>query len=296
MILPDQKQRLLDEVCEALRAVPNIAALALGGSHARGTARADSDLDIGLYYFPDKPFAIGAIRGVARRFCTHGEPTVADFYEWGPFVNGGAWIENNTCKIDFLYRNTAQLAGTIAEAEDGIWTHSFDQQPPFGFRSVVSLGEIHCCKVLHDPYVWLAAQKKRVAKYPSKLRQRIVQDMLWGAEFSFFFAEKFSRYGDVPNTVACMTRIFHYLVQALFALNECYFVNDKRIAAELAGFRHTPPDFFGRAGEVLAHSGRTVAALDTSLRKMEVLFHETVLLADGAYAPRFQPKGHDKTP
>ena len=286
--VPLAKAALLDEIVAALKTVPNMAAIALGGSHARGTDTPFSDLDIGLYYFEHSPFDIEAIRKIAGRFASNGEPTVTGFYEWGPFVNGGAWIENSVCKIDFLYRNTMQLARTIAEAENGIWSHSFDQQPPFGFRSVTTLGEIHCCKSLYDPTDWLAAQKRRVTRYPVKLKQRIIQDALWLGEFSFLFADDFARNGDVPNTVACMTRIFHYLVQALFALNETYFVSDKRVLEEMAKFRRCPNEFGARTSDVLAQPGHAPAKLDTSLRSLQVVFHETVLLAE-TYVPRFKP-------
>lgn len=34
--LPDEKAQLLEDVVERLRAVPNVAAVVLGGSHASG--------------------------------------------------------------------------------------------------------------------------------------------------------------------------------------------------------------------------------------------------------------------
>ena len=291
--IPAAKSALLDQIVAALKTVPDMAAIALGGSHARGTHTPYSDLDIGLYYCEAGPFEIEAIRTIARRFASHGEPTVTGLYEWGPFVNGGAWIENSTCKIDFLYRNLDQLDRIVKEAKDGTWSHSFDQQPPFGFRSVTTLGEIHCCKALFDPAGALATLKADVAIYPPRLKARIVQDCLWLAEFSFLYADNFARDGDVPNTVACMTRIFHYLVQTLYALNEAYFISDKRDLTEIAKFNRCPANFGERIGAILGHPGRTPPELDTSLRKLEVLFHETVLLAEGAYTPRFNPpKSH----
>jgi hypothetical protein len=289
MTIPAEKARLLDELVIALKAIPNMEAIALGGSHARGTHRPGSDLDIGLYYRERAPFDIANIRKVAHAFASNGQPTVTEFHEWGPFVNGGAWIENSACKIDFLYRNLDQLSREVSEAKAGRWTHSFDQQPPFGFRSVTTLGEIRCCKPLYDPQGAVVDLKADVAAYPPRLKARIVQDTLWAAEFSFLFAENFARDGDVPNTVACMTRIFHYLVQTLYALNETYFVNDKRDLTEIAAFARVPKDFGERAGAILSHPGASPERLDHSLRKLEILFHETVLLAEGAYASRFNP-------
>jgi predicted nucleotidyltransferase len=285
--VPAEKLRLLDEVCAALRAVPNVVAIALGGSHARGTHTPSSDLDIGLYYFEHSPFDIEAIRKIARQFASNGEPTVTGFYEWGPFVNGGAWIENSVCKIDFLYRNLDQVTREVAEAKAGRWSHSFDQQPPFGFRSVTTLGEIHCCKPLYDPADVLGALKAEVADFPPALKSKIVQDLLWAAEFAFIHADNFARSGDVPNTVGCMTRIYHYLVQALFAINETYFINDKRVFAEIEKFSRAPQDFGGRISAILARPGFAAVELAASLERLRFLFTETAELTDGRYQPRF---------
>jgi len=287
--LPPAKAALLNEIVSALKTVPNMAAIALGGSHARGTHTPESDLDIGLYYREAAPFDIDQIRAIAKRFSSRGEPTVTGFYEWGPFVNGGAWIENDVCRIDFLYRNLDQLERIVTEAQAGTWSHSFDQQPPFGFRSVTSLGEIQCCRILDDKDGALAALKRDVEIYPPKLKHRIAQDCLWLAEFTFLHGDTFARDGDVPNAVACMTRIYHYLVQALFALNETYFISDKRDLAEIAKFPRCPNEFGERISAILADTGDTPVELNSSLRKLKMLFHETVLLAEGAYTPRFDP-------
>ena len=41
---------MLNTITEGLRNVPNVIAVVLGGSYARGFARPDSDIDIGIYY------------------------------------------------------------------------------------------------------------------------------------------------------------------------------------------------------------------------------------------------------
>jgi predicted nucleotidyltransferase len=287
MAMPPTKARLLDEIASALTKVANVEAVALGGSHARGTHGPDSDLDIGIYYREAAPFRIDDIRQIAQAFSASGAPTVTGFYDWGPFVNGGAWIDNAVCKVDVLYRNLDQLEQMVAAAQRGEWEHSFDQQPPFGFRSMTTLGEIHVGKALHDPKNVLGALKARVAIYPPALKSRIVQDALWLAQFSLRVAQDFAKAGDVPNTVGCMTRIFHYLVHALFALNETYFLNDKRVLKEIEGFTKKPSDFGARASAVLAAPGGSAEKLGASLDVWKTLFAETVALADGAYTPKF---------
>ena len=46
----------------------------LGGSYAAGTQHAASDLDVGLYYFEDAPFALDTIREIAAVFRRKGSP------------------------------------------------------------------------------------------------------------------------------------------------------------------------------------------------------------------------------
>jgi hypothetical protein len=284
--IPPDKQALLDRLVQALETVPGLAAIALGGSHARGTHRPDSDLDIGLYYREANPFPVDDIRRIARTFAAEAEPTVTNFYEWGPFVNGGAWIQNPVTKIDFLYRNLDQLEGAIADAEAGNWDHNFDQQPPFGFRTVTTLGEIQCCKPLHDPEHVLARLKARVATFPPLLKARIVTNSLWAAEFSLMFAENFARAGDVPNAVGCMTRIFHYLVHALFALNETYLVADKGVLHVIARFQIKPNDFGGRMSAILGSPGTDDEQLARSVAALKAITAEAISLA-GKYKPKF---------
>ncbi len=46
-------------------------------------------------------------------------PVVTGFYEWGRWVNGGAWLTIGGQRVDFIYRNIEHLERVIAEAEAG---------------------------------------------------------------------------------------------------------------------------------------------------------------------------------
>jgi hypothetical protein len=286
--IPVAKRRLLDEIVESLRPTPNLAAIVLGGSHARGTQRPDSDLDIGLVYRPSDAFAIGDIRAIAQKFSSNPAASlVTDFHEWGPWVNGGAWIYNDICKVDLLYRDLEQLETTVREAHAGIWRHDFDQQPPFGFRSVIYLGEIACCVPLYDPAGVLAQLKGEIEIYPEALKRRIVGDCLWSVQFTLFLARDFAARGDIVNSAGCMTRIAHYFTQALFALNDTYFINDKGAAAVIEKFTVRPHQFCVTLGTVLASPGATSSALNASLDQLEQILAALIELAVQYYQPRF---------
>lgn len=66
--LSGDRQRTVIEIVEALAATPGVAAVVLGGSYARGAARPDSDVDLGIYYDPATPFRIDDIVQIARRY------------------------------------------------------------------------------------------------------------------------------------------------------------------------------------------------------------------------------------
>jgi hypothetical protein len=132
--LPAEKLATLRKVVDRLCGIPNMAAVVLGGSYAAGCATSDSDLDLGLYYRRASPFSIEQVRAVAESVAVPGlAPTVTDFYGWGPWVNGGAWIQTSAGKVDLIYRNIEQVAEVIEEGRSGVWRHDYDQQPPLWF-------------------------------------------------------------------------------------------------------------------------------------------------------------------
>jgi hypothetical protein len=277
-----QRAALLNGLVTRLAALPGMAAVVLGGSYAEGTQTAASDLDVGLYYRPAAPFAIDAVRAVAEQVAVQ-PPTVTGFYAWGAWVNGGAWIQTAAGKVDFLYRNLDQVEQTIGEAEDGRVHHDFAQQPAFGFYSVMYLAETNICRPLHDPGGVIAALKQRVATYPPALKRRVVADSLWSTEFTLLHADTFAAKGDIYNTAGCLTRCATNLTQALFALNETYFLTDKRALAAIAGFRLRPAGYGERLGAVLAGVGATAPALEASVAAVRQLWRESCQVAGEYY-------------
>ena len=180
-----------------------------------------------------------------------------------------------------------QLRRVIDEGRRGVWRHDYDQQPPHGFRSVVYFAETHFCIPLHDADGEIRRLKEAVAEFPAPLKARIIQDALWGAEFALWSCQGFVAEGDICNAVGCMTRVSHYLVHAIFALNEEYFLNDKHIERVLAILPRVPDKYAARVADVLARPGRDREGLNASLASLRQVWAETVALADKVYRPRF---------
>lgn len=296
MTLPADKQALLDTITARLSAVPGVVAVVLGGSYARGMARPDSDLDVAMYYAEESPFRIEDIRRVAADISTAGPPDVTDFYGWGPWVNGGAWIQTTAGKVDFIYRNLDQVRRTIDEAARGVTHHHSDQQPAFGFYSVIYLAETRVCLPLHDPAGHIASLKRQVEVYPPLLKEKLVLSHLWLAEFSLVHAAASAERGDVYAVSGALARTAAFLTQVLFALHETYFMNDKTAMAEIAAGFHAdaprvPPGYVQRLSSILARLGETPADLTASTHAVRDLWASVVALAKDAgigYRPAFK--------
>jgi hypothetical protein len=272
-----------------LSRIHGIRAVVLGGSFARGRARPDSDIDLGMLYDENAPFNIDALRDLAARVNEHGQPVVTDFYEWGRWVNGGAWLTIQSQRVDLLYRSLQHLERVITNAEAGRYEIDYEQQPPFGFFGPTYLGEIAICEPLYDPDGHVPRLKRRVTVYPEGLRLAVVRDCLWSVEFGFqAFAPKFAAAGDVYGTVGCLARFASRLVLALFALNRVYFVNDKTALPEISRFHIAPDRFADRLQVILSRPGSSPTELSSAVEAMGRLFAEVAELSEGIYEARYQ--------
>lgn len=289
--LSSSQNAILAELVEALSRIDGIEAIALGGSYARGRARPDSDIDVGIYYREDAPFAIAEIQSVSTALNDLPEPVVAGFGEWGPWANGGAWLTIRGQRVDILYRSFDRIDQVISQAEAGKFELHYGQQPPFGFFSPTYLGEVVVAVPFLDRKRSLASRKLRLVEYPEALRGAIVQDHLWAVDFGLAaFAPKFARLGDAYGTVGCLVRFIHDLVLVLFALNRTYLVNDKTALVETDEFRIAPDGFRRRVAALLSHPGDSVGSLEDSVEGMSRLFLETVELAGDLYVPKRLPR------
>lgn len=275
----------LQGVADRLAAVPGVVSVVLGGSRARGLDAPGSDTDIGLFYASEgEPLDVDAFRATIADL-DPAPRAVTELHEWGPWVNGGAWTTiDGLGDVDVIYRSLEHVERTLDDLERGERKHDWNQQPPFGFTSVIYGGEVHGCVSLHDPTDRIAALKQRVADYPDALRRNIVQQDLWLADFSIRNARKPAYRSDVPTTIGCLTRAHHYLTQALFALNRTWFVSDKTAMAEIDAFPWRPHEHVERTGAILAGAVGLVERVEA----MAELYADTAARAGDLYIAPWQ--------
>ena len=129
--LSSQQRELVLSLAGRLGGMAGMQAVVLAGSYARGRAQPGSDIDLGLFYSESAPFSITQIQQLAAAVNDTPDPVVSDFYGWGPWVNGGAWLTIGGQRVDLLYRNIEHVERVIAEAQAGRYEVHYAQQPLF---------------------------------------------------------------------------------------------------------------------------------------------------------------------
>lgn len=273
---------LAERIAERLATVEGVTAVVLGGSHARGTADAKSDLDLGIYYRPERPPSLDALRALARELDDrHPENALTDFGGWGPWINGGGWLQIEGARVDWLYRDLALVSQVLADCRVGRTACHYQPGHPHGFHTHIYVGEVHHGRALFDPEEAFAALQAATVPYPPALKRALV-NTFWEAGFALETCHKAAARGDVFYVSGCLFRSVACLVQVLFALNERYFVNEKGSVAAISSAPLVPSGFAERVSTTLAALGSTPAQLSTSVQAIQTLVDEVRALTSAA--------------
>ena len=127
----------VDALARKLAGLPGVVAVALGGSRATGDERPGSDWDLGVYYRGSfDPGAVGALGY---------EGTVSQLGEWGPVMNGGAWLTVDGLPVDVIYRDLEQVERWAGEAERGRFEVLLQAGYLAGAPTYLPMGELALC-------------------------------------------------------------------------------------------------------------------------------------------------------
>jgi Nucleotidyltransferase domain len=244
---------VLERVVGALSPIPGIVGIALGGSRARGTADAASDFDVGVYYEPAArpPFErlLAAVEAVDDR----GRPDGYGGYgEWGPWVNGGAWLRVAGHKTDILLRDARLVEKSVRDCAEGNPEIHYQVGHPHGFCTVIYAGEVYHNRSLHDPDGVLARLRSLADPYPRPLVGAVVGRFGFEAEFMLVTAWTAVRRRDVAYVAGCAFRAVACLNQVVFAASGRYLLNEKGAVAEAAAMPAAPHDYRSRVEAALA--------------------------------------------
>jgi predicted nucleotidyltransferase len=224
-----------------LAQLPGAVAVVLGGSRATGTNRPDSDWDLGVYYRDG--FDPADLR---RLVGTTG--VVSEVGEWGPIMNGGAWLTVDGTAVDVLYRDLETIERWTADAAEGRFEILTQNGYLAGAPTYLLAGELALCRVLRGELPRPAFTDALADAARTRWEGRV--------RVALMFA---GIHADAADAVACVGMLAHATLcaaHARLAARRQWVLNEKRLVAR-AGLGKTQrlmsePDNLGSRVAALA--------------------------------------------
>jgi hypothetical protein len=207
------------ELAACLAALPDVEAVALGGSAATGRADQASDVDLYVYAHREPPESSRV--EIAHRFA--GQPRIGD----APFEPGDEWVDDVTGeRVDVTYRTPAWIEARL----DAVLVEhraSVGYSTCFWWNVRSSLG-------LFDRAGWVARLQARAAvAYPEGLRRAVVANnhpLLRSAQSSFLqYIELAIARDDAVSVQHRTAALLASYFDVLFALNRQPHPGEKRL-------------------------------------------------------------------
>ena len=245
-------QQVIDQINKELSGVKGIVGVVLGGSRARGTNHATSDIDIGIYYDEAAGFDVSEVGKIATKLDDeHRGNIITSLGEWGPWVNGGGWLIVQGYHVDFLFRDVKRVSQVMDDCLMGKVSPNYQTGHPHAYINVMYLGEISICKVLSDPTNQIAELKARTMPYPKPLKDAVIGYFMFESSFSLMFAEKNLDKDDISYVAGHAFRSISCLNQVIFALNGEYCINEKKAVRMIEGFNTKPNDYKKKIDQII---------------------------------------------
>jgi predicted nucleotidyltransferase len=249
----------INKVVQAVSGVKGVQAVVLGGSQSRGEATEHSDYDIGVYY------EVGALdtAGLEQRLQAlddgHMDTLLNPPGEWGPWINGGAWLTVDGTPVDILLRDTGRVGAVIGDCLAGNITIDYQCGHPFGFVNTIYAAEVHYCKPLwqdaSQPVNALKALLAADGGYPKGMQDAVIRKFLWEAWFSLACARKPALSGETNYAMGSVFRAVCAWAEVLYALNGKFLMNEKKALQQASKMALCPVDMEKRVVDAYALLG-----------------------------------------
>ncbi len=262
----------LGELAQRLTAVPGVVGVMLGGSRARGDSAPESDVDLGLYY--RSPLDTAALQRLARDIAGI-DARVTRPGEWGPWVDGGAWLSVAGTAVDWIYRDLDRVHTSWADAGAGRYTFHAQVGHPLGVPDFAYAGEIALGVVLADPTGELLRLQSATRAYPRPLGRALIAG-LWESSFALDIARKAVSRRDTTYVAGCLFRSLEICAYALHGAAGSWVINEKGAVASAGRLPNAPRGFAERAHRVLAHVGASPRELSGAITAAAELVADTV--------------------
>ncbi|MFD2699251.1 nucleotidyltransferase domain-containing protein [Paenibacillus shunpengii] len=267
---------LLNKITALLSPVPGIVGVVLGGSRARGTHQADSDIDIGVYYDLKSGFSIDEINKAVKDL--NDEPVdhpITPIGGWGPWVNAGGWFVIDGCHVDLILRDMQRVEQVIHDCLGGKINANYQPGHPHAYMNGMYMGELAIAQVLVDSDHHLASLKQQITPYPGAYKQSMIDFFSFEASFSLMLAQKYVTKDDSYYVMGHVFRSLSCMNQILFAKNEQHCINEKRAVQLIEGFDLKPAHYKQRIDEIIELLSPDPHQLTLAAAKLQDLIEET---------------------
>jgi hypothetical protein len=200
-----------------LASVSGVVAVVLGGSRATGTHRPDSDWDLGVYYRgATRPIDPGDIATLG-----HTGFVVPALGEWGPIMNGGAWLTVEQLPVDVLFRDLDVIEEWMRNARDGRFEILMQNGYIVGAPTYLPVGELAICEPLFG-------QLPR-PRYPDALARAAAERWTGRASVALMFATTYAKHADAVACVGMLSDATLCTAHARLAARREWILNEKNL-------------------------------------------------------------------
>ncbi|HEV7772514.1 MAG TPA: nucleotidyltransferase domain-containing protein [Conexibacter sp.] len=241
----------ISRIAADLAGLPGVLAVMLGGSRATATHRPDSDWDLGVYYRgSQRPLDPADLRRLGY------VGYVSELGEWGPIVNGGAWLTVASTPVDVLYRDLDTVEGWLQDAQDGRFEVLSQNGYVAGAPTYVPVGELALARPI-------SGSVPR-SSFPDRLAETAPERWKGRASVSLVFARGYARAGDGVCCTGMLSNAVLCVAHARLAERREWVLNEKRLVARAA---------LDDAHALLARTGETASALEATVVNVSDLLH-----------------------
>lgn len=209
---------MVEKLFEELSALPQVEAIALGGSRAGEVYDEQSDYDVYLYC--TGPVEENVRRQILQKYCRYME------------IGNHFWEQEDNCTlndgidIDILYRNLEDFTRDVASVVEQCNAHN-------GYTTCM-WHNLLTCKIIYDKDGRLQAAKERFnVLYPKQLKENIISNnlkLLYTAmpAYKLQILKAASR-GDVVSVNHRTAAFMESYFDIIFAMNELTHPGEKRL-------------------------------------------------------------------
>jgi hypothetical protein len=240
-------QKILDSMIESISEMREVQAIGMSGSKSPLPAAGEGDIDIFIYCscIPEPAAREAALKNVGGRL----EGININTFQGGHWGTGDL-VHINGVETWLMYFTVSEASSELDAILEGRYPDKVDNY----YFPIGRCAMLRSINVLYDRNTFLCSLKKRLNEYPDSLAGILIQYHLSELEDTEDLERATARKDVMFYHFALDIALDHFL-QALFALNRCYFPSRKRSLEHMENFSLKPEGCSARLLETVRLGG-----------------------------------------